>query len=222
VIQTDASAAGGDSGGPAVNDRGEVVGVMTFVSRAAGEGGIVQGFNFIVLSATVREFLKDTGVTLGDPGAFSRAWAAGLNAFFAGAYTGARPHFAEANRLVPNLPDVGRITAENDERIKNPPPRPFPWRATGTALTVLGALGCGVAWADWWQRNRFRVHPRDVARLLDTGETGPVILDVRDTGTYRKSPVRIPRALHVPAERLAAGETTLPVDRQRAVVAYCT
>jgi S1-C subfamily serine protease len=222
VIQTDASAAGGDSGGPAVNDRGEVVGVMTFVSRAAGEGGIVQGFNFIIPSATVREFLKDTGVTLGEPGAFSRAWAAGLDAFFAGDYTGARPHFAEANRLLPDLPDVRRITAENDERIKNPPPRPFPWRAAGTALTTLGALGCAVAWAEWWKRNRFRVHPREVARLLDTGETGPVILDVRDSDTYRKSPVRIPRALHVPAERLAAGETTLPVDNNRAVVAYCT
>lgn len=221
VIQTDASASGGDSGGPAVTDRGDVVGVMTFVSRAAGEGGIVQGFNFIIPSASVREFLKDTRVPLGEPGSFTRAWAAGLRAFFEGDYTGARPHLVEVNRLLPDLPDVRRIAAENDERIKNPPPRPFPWRVTGAVLTVLGVLGCAVAWTDWWKRNRFRVRPRDVARLLDSGESGLVILDVRDSETYQRSPVRIPRALHVPAEQLAAG-TTLPIETTRPVVAYCT
>jgi S1-C subfamily serine protease len=222
VFQTDASAAGGDSGGPVVNDRGEVMGVMTFVSDATGGTATVQGFNFIIPSAAVRDFLKGTGVALGEPGKFSRAWAAGLATFFAGDYPGARPHLAEANRLVPDLPDVQRITAENEERIKNPPPRRFPWGTTGAVLTLLGALGCAVAWMEWWKRNRFRVRPRDVARQLDTGETGPVILDVRDSDTYRKSPVRIPSALHVPAERLESGETTVPVDSNRAVVAYCT
>jgi hypothetical protein len=222
VFQTDAPAAGGDSGGPVVNDRGEVMGVMTFVSDATGGTATVQGFNFIIPSAAVRDFLKGTGVALGEPGKFSRAWAAGLATFFAGDYPGARPHLAEANRLVPDLPDVQRMTAENEERIKNPPPRRFPWGTTGAVLTLLGALGCAVAWMDWWKRNRFRVRPRDVARQLDTGETGPVILDVRDSDTYRKSPVRIPSALHVPAERLESGETTVPVDSNRAVVAYCT
>src|SRR5213076_2804166 len=49
VIQTDAPAAWGNSGGPAVNSRGEVLGVVTFVSVAGGdEGGIVQGFNFVI------------------------------------------------------------------------------------------------------------------------------------------------------------------------------
>lgn len=222
VIQTDASAAGGDSGGPVVSDRGQVVGVMTFVQDVTGGGAVVQGFNFIIPSATVREFLKDTGVTLGEPGKFTRAWNAGLGALFVGDYAAARPHLAEADRLLPDLPDVRRIITENDERIRNPPPRPFPWRTAGALLTVLGALGCAAAWTAWWKRNRFRVRPRDVARLLDTGETGPVILDVRDSDTYRKSPVRIPRALHVPAERLAAGEAALPVETSRAVVAYCT
>ena len=51
VIQTDASAAWGNSGGPAVDDRGAVQGVLTFVSLAPGpEGSIVQGFNFVIPS----------------------------------------------------------------------------------------------------------------------------------------------------------------------------
>ncbi len=224
VIQTDASAAGGDSGGPVINERGELIGVMTFVSRAPGEGGaIVQGFNFVIPSASIRAFMKEAGVTPGgDIGAFSRAWAAGLSAFFAGAYKTARPSLAEADRLLPDVPDVRRITAENEERIKNPPPVPFPWRNTGIALTTLGVLGVAAGWAEWWTRNRFRVRPRDVARQLDSGEMGPVLLDVRDSETYRKSPVRIPRALHVPAERLESGQSNLPIDSDRPVVAYCT
>jgi S1-C subfamily serine protease len=219
VIQTDAAAAGGDSGGPAVNDRGEVVGVMTLVSRGGGAGDIVQGFNFIIPAASVREFLKDSGVIPGEPGTFTRAWWAGLGAFFAGDLFDARTRFAEANRVLPNVPDVQRMIAENDERIKN---RPFPWRSTGMVLTLVGAIGCALAWVQLWKRNRFRVRPRDVARLLDDGETSPLILDVRDSETYGKSPVRLPHALHVPAERLAAAGATLPIESARPVVAYCT
>jgi rhodanese-related sulfurtransferase len=48
-----------------------------------------------------------------------------------------------------------------------------------------------------------------------------VLLDVRDSETYRRSPVRIPRSLHVAADQLAAG-TSLPVETNRPVVAYCT
>src|SRR5262245_3400262 len=63
VIQTDAPAAWGNSGGPAVNAQGDIVGVLTFVSLAPGaEGSIVQGFNFIIPADAVKEFLRDTKV----------------------------------------------------------------------------------------------------------------------------------------------------------------
>jgi hypothetical protein len=192
---------------------------MTFVSRAGGSDDIVQGFNFIIPAERVREFLQPSGVVIGEQGAFTSAWWDGLAAFFAGDYFAARTRFADANRVLPNVPDVQRMIAENDERIKN---RPFPWRKVGMILTLVGALGCGVTWIQLWRRNRFRVRPREVARLLDGGEGSPVILDVRDKATYDKSLVRIPHALHVPAEQLTAAGTTLPVEPSRPVVAYCT
>src|SRR2546422_2750830 len=124
VIQIDAPAAWGNSGGPAVSSQGEVLGVLTFVSVAGGtDEGVVQGFNFVIPSAAVREFLKGTGVPLEEPSRFNAAWHAGLRAYFSGDYSRAEKYFAEANRLVPELPDVRRITAE----AKNPPPKPFPW-----------------------------------------------------------------------------------------------
>jgi hypothetical protein len=221
LIQIDASATTGDSGGPAINDRGEVIGVMAFVAQPR-EDAVVQGFNFMVPVTAVRELVKGTGIAL-EPGGFNRAWWAALGAFFAGDHPQAARHLAEANRVLPDLPDVQRITTENDERLRNPPPRRYPWRAMGAALTAIGALGCTLAWVGWWNRNRFRVGPREVAMLLEReAPAPPVLLDVRDSETYERSPVSLPRALHVSAELLAAGEARLPVDKRRAVIAYCT
>src|SRR5262245_12950423 len=125
VIQTDASAAGGNSGGPTIDDRGRVVGVLTFVTVTGDQGGIVQGFNFVIPAQAVRDFLADTEVKLDEPSRFNVAWHAGLRDFFAGKYARAANALGEANRLMPELPDVVRIMRENDEKVKNPPPRPF-------------------------------------------------------------------------------------------------
>jgi S1-C subfamily serine protease len=60
VIQTDAPAAYGNSGGPAITNDGTVVGVMTFVSISPVGGAIVQGFNFLIPAKDVRAFLRGT------------------------------------------------------------------------------------------------------------------------------------------------------------------
>ena len=91
VIQTDASAAWGNSGGPAVNDAGEVVGVLTFVTLSSdAQSNIVQGFNFVIPSAAVTKFLEGTPVPRGEPSRFNAAWHAGLRDHFAGNYRRAR------------------------------------------------------------------------------------------------------------------------------------
>ena len=221
VMQTDASAAGGDTGGPTVNDRGEVVGVLTFVSTGRDQN-VVQGFNFIIPTSAVRDFIAGTGVGAVETGGFNRAWGAALRASFAGEYTEARRHLADADRFLPDLPDVKRLIAETDDRIKNPPPRPFPWRLSGAALVLAGGAACALTWGLRWQRNRFRVRPQQVAQWLEKSESTPVLLDVRDEATYSRSPVQIAGAVHLPADRLSAGEGTLPVEQTRSVVAYCT
>ena len=111
VIQTDAAAEAGTSGGPAISTSGEVIGVLTFVTQ--GVGGNVQGFNFIIPSAAVKQFLGGTTVALDEPSRFNTAWHAGLRAFFNGQYSRATAQLAEANRLLPNVPDVRRISGEN-------------------------------------------------------------------------------------------------------------
>jgi S1-C subfamily serine protease len=219
VIQTDAPAVWGNSGGPAVNSRGEVLGVLTFVSAASGEdAGVVQGFNFVIPSAAVREFVRGTDVALDEPSRFNAAWHAGLRAYFSGDSSRAVTYFAEANRLLPELPDVRRMTAE----AKNPPAQPFPWAPLATVVAVLSLGAYAGMWGLRWRRNRYRIRPSEVVRLLETSNPRPVILDARDASTYAKSPVRIPDSTHVTPQELETGVTELKVEPTRTVVAYCT
>jgi S1-C subfamily serine protease len=217
VIQTDASAEAGTSGGPALDTAGRVVGVVTFVTQ--GDGGAVQGFNFVIPSAAVRDFLSGTTVALDETSRFDTAWRAGLADFFSGRYSRAARSLAEANRLVPELPDVMRISAENGMRVKTQPL--LPWGQVGAMLVLVSFAGYAVLLYRRWQRNRFRITPGEVARLLD-GTEPPAILDVREASAYAKSPVRIPRSLRVTPGDLVDGGKRPDIDRTRLVVAYCT
>jgi len=218
VIQTDAPAAGGNSGGPAVGMQGDVLGVLTFVTtESGGRGEIVQGFNFVIPAAAVREFINGTDVPLDEKSKFNLAWHAGLADYFAGNYSRAERSFAEANRLLPELPDVRRLMAE----AKNPPPRPFPWGTITVVVTVVSVGAAGAGLATRWRRNRYRIRPSEVLRLIETSREKPIILDVRDTATYMQSPVKIPESRHVAPDELEAGKLS-EVERDRTVVAYCT
>ena len=222
IIQTDAPATFGNSGGPAVNDRGSVVGVLTFVSVAPGpEGSIVQGFNFLIPSAAVTDFVRGTPVKLNGPSKFNDAWYAGLSAFFTEDWTGALRRFEEADKLHPGLPDVRRYLAEAREKVKNPPPKPFPWFWVAIGVTLVSAGGFGGQWLHRWNKNRYRVHPSEVVRLMEGGKA-PIILDARRAEAYEQLPLKIRDSLRVAPEDLTGSLAGLDLDMTRTVVAYCT
>jgi rhodanese-related sulfurtransferase len=223
VIQTDAPAAWGNSGGPVVNERGDVIGVLTFVSLAPGpEGALVQGFNFIIPADAVRAFLADTKVDLGDQGPFNAHWWTGLRKFFSGDYRGALAGFQAADRLQPEFPDVRRMMAEAEDRIKNPPPRPTPWREALAGLGLFALALMAIAVVRRARRRRLLTSPAEVVRLGETGAR-PVMLDAREPALYRASAAQIPGALRVELDGLAAGALGLgDGDRHRPVVVYCT
>jgi S1-C subfamily serine protease len=222
LIQTDASAAWGNSGGPTVNSRGSVVGVLTFVSLAPGaEGSIVQGFNFVIPSAAVFDFVRGTPVKATGTSKFNDAWFAGLTAFSGEDYGSALRRFEEADKLYPNVPDVRRKLSEAREFVKNPPPKPFPWFWVAIGVTLASAGGFGGQWLHRWHKNRYRVHPSEVIRLMEGGKS-PIILDARRAEAYEQLPLKIRESLRVAPEDLEGSLAGLDLDKTRPVVAYCT
>ena len=218
VIQTDAPAAWGNSGGPAVNEAGQVIGVLTFVTLSSdAQGSLVQGFNFVIPSEAVKKFLEATAVPREESSRFNAVWYRALHDHFAGSYRPARAALQEANRLLPELPDVQRVTLENEERYRREPW--LPWTQVAIGLLVISAVGEAALLLRRRDRNRFRIRPTEVVKLLD-GTDPPVILDVRAADAYARSPVRIPRSVHLPIESIV--DSAPSVDRARTVIAYCT
>ena len=220
-IQTDAPAAWGNSGGPVINAKAELVGVLTFVSPGA-EGSLVQGFNFAIPTQTVKSFVAGTPVNLNEPGKFNQAWFAGLHAFFTGDWKGARRKFEDVDKMQPGLVDVKRMLGEAAEMIKNPPPRPFPWFWVTIGVSLLSAGGYSAQYAIRWQKNRYRVAPSEILKMTEAGKN-PIILDTRQQAAYDKMPIKIPDSIRLSPEDLASGGVAaLELDTSRPVVAYCT
>jgi rhodanese-related sulfurtransferase len=219
MIQTDAPAAHGNSGGPAVGDDSRVVGVLTFVSLSPG-GAILQGFNFLIPARDVRTFLQGTDVRAGES-MFNPVWTAGIELLRDERYTAAVAKLAEANALLPNLPDVKRQLAEAEARVKNPPPRPFPWAWATLGVSLLSVGAYGGMFAHRWWRNRFRIVPAQVIGAIEAGDT-PVLLDVRTTTDFETSPLRLPGAVRLDPAAVNASDFALEVAPDQMIVTYCT
>src|SRR5262245_7384075 len=76
ILQISAPITHGNSGGPALDMKGNVIGLATF-----GNESEVQGFNFLVASATLKELVKDAKLDP-KPSKTLSAWRAGLEHFW--------------------------------------------------------------------------------------------------------------------------------------------
>jgi S1-C subfamily serine protease/rhodanese-related sulfurtransferase len=220
LIQTDAPAAHGNSGGPAIGNDSSVVGVLTAVSLSPQGGAIVQGFNFLIPSTDVINFLRGTEVTRPGQSRFDAAWSAGLSALFAERYMVAAARLTEADRLLPNLPDVKRALQEAELKLQNPPPRPFPWAWVAAGVTVVSIGAYGGMWGRRWWKNRFRIQPGQVIGLIEQG-ADPVLVDARSQVHFETSPLQLPRARRVAPQDAEAGRIDLQVDPGQTIVTYC-
>jgi len=217
LVQTDAPAAHGNSGGPAITDEATVVGVMQFVSLSSS-GALTQGFNFLIPARDVGKFLQGTGVKPGDS-KFNAVWAAGIEALLAQRYKAAVVKLTEANELVPNLTDVKHSLNLAQEKVKNPPPQPFPWALTTIGVTLVSVGAYGSMWGKRWWENRFRVTPTQVISFIERG-LNPVLLDVRTKTDFETSPLKLPGSTRLEPEE--AERAPLNFEPQQMIVTYCT
>ncbi len=114
VFQTDAAVTHGNSGGPAVGQHGEVIGIVTFGSLDVQTGGEVAGLNFILPINTAMEFVRETGIAP-EAGLFNQLWFEALDLYDAGKNRKAIAKFDEVLRIVPSQPDAQRLQTHAQE-----------------------------------------------------------------------------------------------------------
>jgi S1-C subfamily serine protease len=103
VLQVTVPITHGNSGGPAINDKGEVIGLATFGSR-----GEIQGFNFLVASSTLQKFVQQAKANT-QPSKTITLWRKALEEMWAGDLDAALADFDEVLTLYPAHSEAPRL-----------------------------------------------------------------------------------------------------------------
>jgi serine protease Do len=140
VIQTDASITWGNSGGPAFNLQGEVIGVATFISTTNEGDQAIQGFNFLIPVDSVREFAGQIGVVPEPDTLFMREWSQGVKAYFAGEYRRSLAHTDAATRIMAGFPDIDRLRADAQMQLDRIPRLRQLGKKLGLGLGAVAAV----------------------------------------------------------------------------------
>lgn len=244
VLQTDAAVSWGNSGGPMVNARGEVIGIVTFISLAdGGEGQAVQGFNFAVPINTAKEAAKPAHIDLQAPSPFNTLWDSALEDSAHGYLASAISKVEAVAKQAPDQPDVARFLKDAKARYASLPfyQRHPAWRWGA----IAAALAAGIAGTAFIARQRGKRHTAEIKHLAReellnlirsvqaggslvpaaAGAPGraaspPVtILDVRTDEAVSHRPFALPGAIHIPPDEVLEKCKTLPVTES--LILYC-
>lgn len=110
ILQTDAASTHGNSGGPVVNDQGEIIGLLTFGGGQPGEAE-VSGFAFIVPISTAMKYVSEAGVN-NQESAVDISYRQGLDYYFAKHYSAAIEKFRAVKQLFPAHTKVHKLIEE--------------------------------------------------------------------------------------------------------------
>jgi serine protease Do len=114
LLQTNANINHGNSGGPAFNAAGEVIGIATF-------GKEVPGYNFLVPISTAKEFIRQAGA---EPmrGNFDKVWHQALDAYVDQDWGTAHKLLSDVLEMMPNQPEAQKLQlqAAANERAETP------------------------------------------------------------------------------------------------------
>ncbi len=121
ILQTDASISWGNSGGPAFDVRGAVIGAATFISTTLEGDQAIQGFNFLIPVDSIHAMARQIGLTPSIDSSFTRTWDQAMEAIIEGKYREALAYAEEADELFPGLIDVKRMIRRLREVLKEKP-----------------------------------------------------------------------------------------------------
>lgn len=157
ALQTDASITHGNSGGPALDSKGNVIGLATFGSINSQGTQEVQGLNFLVPVSVVREFLSRINVQP-QPSQVTKLYQQALVAASRNHYKEAARLFEQVNILFPGNPYVQQNISATQAAIMAGKDQPdYGWVATALLIIVVLALALGGLW--FFFRRRLRPSP---------------------------------------------------------------
>ncbi len=142
AVQIDADVKPGSSGGPIVNNQGQVVGIAAFrVKEPTGQGAA----NFIVPISIVREFLQRANVSMKD-GLATPIYREALDAIEREDFQTALEKLNQVEALRPGIPAVQELRAAAQQAVlegrgRKQTPAQWVWAAVGVVGGVLAVLG---------------------------------------------------------------------------------
>lgn len=116
VYQTDATMTHGNSGGPVLNEQGEVVGLATFGTIDPSTGQEIAGLNFVVPTSVVQEFLKKGNVTPAE-GTVSGLWKKALGEYYKKHYKTSLKTLNQLNDIAPGMPYIQQFKSSAQKEI---------------------------------------------------------------------------------------------------------
>jgi len=203
VFQSNVAIYRGNSGGPAVNRGGEVIGISTWGHTDA------EAIKFLVPINVARSFLRDAKVAVNVEGEFEQHYRASLDAAQDGKWTVASTELASASNLFPNSPDIIRFRHDTEVALRSMPlwrKHPVATAGAGGALAVL-AIGLAIPLA-----RRPRI-PADMLKVTTERVISPASAPPGAAMLGKFTILNGPRA----GERLGLGGSGIRVGREAAM-----
>jgi serine protease Do len=133
VLQSEATIDHGNSGGPAFDANGQVIGIATFSTGASG-------INFFVPIDTAMEFVRQAGSTP-ERGPFDKLWLDALDAYAGQHWSKAHELMGNVLEMMPDQPDAKRLQLQSGT---NKPTNPIMIMVDSYGMPVVAGTACAV------------------------------------------------------------------------------
>jgi S1-C subfamily serine protease len=140
VLQSNVAIYRGNSGGPAVNVRGEAIGISTWGHTNAEQ------IKFLVPINVAKQMLSEAKLPASSTGVFQKHYQTALDEANRGNWLTAKMELLRAAKIFPNSPDLIRFGRDADRAIQSMPP----WQLHPIATSVvIATLLAAITLATW-------------------------------------------------------------------------
>jgi S1-C subfamily serine protease len=139
VLQIDIRASDGNAGSPLIDNKGEVVGIIT--SKTDENGTSLTDIPLAIPTSTIQEFIRQSGA-INQQGETDELYRDGLNNLWKGNYQEAKAKFLKVKALYPFHSEVDRLISEIDQIEAERWAKP--WKNPTYIFTVGLILAAGV------------------------------------------------------------------------------